>query len=101
MNIIDFNAKHGLYHFSFTQLICALIIAISVTVPSVWAPKTAFAVDLNRTVYCSKTGKKYHFVIDCSGMKNPISMTLGEAQAEGRTPCSKRVLYSKAAMQHG
>lgn len=55
------------------------------------APNSAFAVDLNTTVYCSRTGSKYHYVADCSGMKNPIKMSLSEAQSKGKTPCSNCV----------
>ena len=38
-------------------------------------------------VYVSRTGEKYHYVENCSGMKNPIQMTLLEAINRGRTPC--------------
>lgn len=37
-------------------------------------------------VYVSKTGKKYHCISDCSGMKSPIEMTKTEA-AKTRQPC--------------
>lgn len=39
-------------------------------------------------VWASKTGKSYHNNPECSGMKNPIQMTLDEAIASGRTACS-------------
>ena len=41
------------------------------------------------TVWVSRTGKRYHFIPTCSGMKNPRSMSLGSAKSAGYTPCSK------------
>lgn len=42
------------------------------------------------TVWISKNGGKvYHKDKTCSGMKNPIEKTLGEAEGEGLGPCSK------------
>ena len=46
--------------------------------------------DKNTTVWVSKNGGKvYHFDQGCSGMKNPVQMTLGEAQEKGLNPCKK------------
>lgn len=42
--------------------------------PSVWIPKS---------------GAKYHSNPNCSNMKNPSQVTLGEAQSWGYTPCKK------------
>lgn len=39
-------------------------------------------------VYITASGKKYHSNPNCSNMKNPIAVTLEEAQ-KTRTPCSK------------
>ena len=44
----------------------------------------------SNTVWVSKNGGKvYHKDKTCSGMKNPVQMTLEEAEAEGLRPCSK------------
>mgnify|MGYP004468656773 FL=1 len=51
----------------------------------------AYAQDSSRVVYCSRKGTKYHYVKTCSGMTNPTQMTLGEAIAKGRKPCSNCV----------
>lgn len=40
-------------------------------------------------VWLSRTGKKYHSNSSCSNMKNSSQVTLSQAQAQGRTPCSK------------
>ena len=40
-------------------------------------------------VWVSRTGKKYHSNQNCSNMKNPDHMTQSDAEAKGRTPCSK------------
>lgn len=40
-------------------------------------------------VWISGSGKKYHSNPNCSNMKNPWQVTIGEAQAQGRTPCKK------------
>lgn len=42
-----------------------------------------------RTVWVTSSGKKYHYSSTCSGMKNPKSMPISEAQAKGYTACSK------------
>lgn len=43
------------------------------------------------TVYIAKssTNKIYHLSATCSGMKNPISMSLSDAVAGGYRPCEK------------
>ncbi len=40
-------------------------------------------------VYVTSTGSKYHNDCDCSGMNNPLELTLDEAIAQGYEPCSK------------
>lgn len=47
--------------------------------------------DMERTVWCSRSGSKYHYSSTCSGMKNPIAMTLRQAVDSGKQPCSKCV----------
>ncbi|KAB1636049.1 hypothetical protein F8C90_10040, partial [Ellagibacter isourolithinifaciens] len=47
--------------------------------------------DMSRTVWCSRSGSKYHYSSTCSGMKNPIAMTLQQAVDSGKQPCSKCV----------
>ncbi|WP_461546261.1 cell wall-binding repeat-containing protein [Senegalimassilia anaerobia] len=47
--------------------------------------------DMNRTVWVSRKGTKYHYSSTCSGMKNPIAMTLQQALDAGKSPCSKCV----------
>ena len=44
---------------------------------------------VSQMVWVSRTGKKYHSNPHCSNMKEPWKMTLDEAVAMGRTPCSK------------
>lgn len=45
-----------------------------------------------QTVYkAGANGKVYHYDKDCSNMKNPIALTLNEAQTQGLKPCSKCV----------
>ena len=50
-------------------------------------PSVALASPGSRTVYVSGSGK-YHYVSDCSGMKHYTEMTLAEAVASGKKPCS-------------
>lgn len=46
--------------------------------------------DKTTTVWVSKNnGKVYHFDQGCSGMKNPVQMTLEEAQGKGLRACKK------------
>lgn len=40
-------------------------------------------------VASSGKGKKFHLTPTCSGMKNPVSMTVQEAETKGYTPCQK------------
>lgn len=40
-------------------------------------------------VYVSRTGECYHSNPNCSNMKSPLYMTIDEAEARGRRPCSK------------
>lgn len=80
MNEIDFNVEREPHRFLFSLTLFALIITIAAAASLVLAPKTAFAVDLNRTVYCSRTGSKYHYVIDCSGMKPHIDVSWRSAE---------------------
>ena len=40
-------------------------------------------------VWISGSGKKYHSNPNCSGMKNPWQVSIGEAQSMGREPCKK------------
>ena len=47
--------------------------------------------DMSRAVWCSRSGSKYHYKSTCSGMKNPIAMTLQQAVDSGKQPCSKCV----------
>jgi len=39
------------------------------------------------TVWIPKSGKRYHYVKDCSGMKNPTQVSIKEAIRRGYTPC--------------
>lgn len=47
--------------------------------------------DMSHTVWVSRKGTKYHYSSTCSGMKNPIAMTLQQALDAGKSPCSKCV----------
>ncbi|WP_154666446.1 hypothetical protein [Anaeromassilibacillus senegalensis] len=40
-------------------------------------------------VWITAKGKKYHSSPSCSNMKNPREVSVSEAEASGRTPCSK------------
>lgn len=50
---------------------------------------TATTNNKEQMVWVSRTGTKYHSNPNCSNMKNPAHMTQSEAEALGRTPCSK------------
>lgn len=50
---------------------------------------TAAVNNKEQMVWVSRTGKKYHSNPNCSNMKNPAHMTQSDAEALGRTPCSK------------
>lgn len=41
------------------------------------------------TVWVSKSGKRYHALPTCSGMKNAAEITRDEAVRRGLTPCKK------------
>lgn len=76
----------------------ALLVALAVS----FVPATlAHAQDMSRIVYVSRTGSKYHYVSNCSGMKNPTSMTLQEAINKGKTPCSNCVHESGGSTSGG
>ncbi len=47
--------------------------------------------ELQRTIYITKTGKRYHYDSSCNG-GTYIPSTLGEALRRGLTPCDKCVL---------
>lgn len=40
-------------------------------------------------VWIPKSGSKYHATSTCSGMKNPVQVTLSEARDGGYEPCKK------------
>ena len=63
----------------------------SASVESLQQSDIELQADMNRTVWCSRTGSKYHYSSTCSRMKNPIAMTLQQAIDAGREPCSKCV----------
>lgn len=46
-------------------------------------------ITVNDNVWISKSGKKYHTVPDCSGMKNPVIITVSDALSKGLSPCKK------------
>lgn len=54
-------------------------------------PKPTFAplvqLEDEDTVWISKSGKRYHTVSDCSGMRTAKEVTLSEALEKGLTPC--------------
>lgn len=45
--------------------------------------------DADDTVYATKTGSKYHKSPTCSGMNDPMELTLSEAEEMGYTPCKR------------
>lgn len=53
-------------------------------------PESKPAQETSRTVYITKTGKRYHFDGNC-GNGEYIPSTLAEAEARGLTPCAKCV----------
>lgn len=60
------------------------------TVPSTTvSQETSSSAPSGDTVWISESGKKYHSKASCSGMKNPSEVSLSDAQAAGRTACSK------------
>ncbi len=40
-------------------------------------------------VWISKTGERYHSIPDCSNMKNPLQVTIEEAEIREYTPCMR------------
>lgn len=50
---------------------------------------TAAENNKEKMVWVSRTGTKYHSNPNCSNMKGPAHMTQSDAEALGRTPCSK------------
>ena len=75
-----------------------LLMALALTFITV---TSAFAQDMGRIVYVSRTGTKYHYVSTCSGMKNPQQMTLQEAINRGKTPCANCVRDSSGPSSGG
>lgn len=48
-----------------------------------------YSLSANTVVWLSRTGTKFHSDPGCSGMKNPIQSTYGEALSRGREACKK------------
>ena len=48
-----------------------------------------YSLSANTVVWLSRTGNKFHSDPGCSGMKNPIQSTYGEALSRGREACKK------------
>lgn len=68
--------------------VVAILIMLVISLSGFTCPDRAYAeVDLNRTVWLSRTGSKYHYRANCSNMSNPIATTLGDAIARGKEPC--------------
>ena len=65
------------------RMICVLLFTFFLSPLTIHA----YEKDASSVVYVSRTGNKYHYVENCSGMKNPSRMTLQEAINCGRTPC--------------
>ena len=40
-------------------------------------------------VWISKPGERYHSIPDCSNMKNPLQVTIEEAEIREYTPCMR------------
>lgn len=57
--------------------------------PYVAEPEPASNVAADGMCYVSRSGECYHRTSDCSNMKNPGYMSIEEAEANGRRPCSK------------
>ena len=68
----------------------AALVLLEAVLAIVVLPGIARAADMSQEVYVSSSGI-YHYVSDCSGMKNYEEMTLGEAIAEGCRPCENCV----------
>lgn len=49
--------------------------------------------DKSNEVWICDTGKRYHTHKDCSKMKKPYQVTIGEAESRGYTPCGKKGCY--------
>ena len=52
-------------------------------------PEPASNVAADGMCYVSRSGECYHRTSDCSNMKNPGYISIEEAEANGRRPCSK------------
>ena len=50
--------------------------------------QTPASVNNSSTVYVSRTGTKYHSIPNCGRTKDPLVMTITEAQAMGKQACS-------------
>ena len=53
------------------------------------ASTTSIAVNPDKLVYITKSGKKYHADEHCSDMKNPTRTIIDDAVAKGYEPCKK------------
>lgn len=84
-NIVDSNGAWTINGIVQTQ---PALPATSAALPATTSQETS-AVPAEDTVWISGSGKKYHSNASCSNMKNPTEVSLSDAQAAGRTACSK------------
>lgn len=84
-NTVDVNGAWIINGIVQTQQIQPVNTAPSTTV----SQETVSSAPVGDTVWISGSGKKYHSKASCSGMKNPTEVSLSDAQAAGRTACSK------------
>lgn len=57
--------------------------------PAVTEEATSGTAQSGDIVYVTKSGSKYHSKETCSSMKEPLEMTLSEAEEEGYEPCGR------------
>ena len=83
---------------SILLLIHLIIIAVILYIPSnienpinigSYDETQTYVIENKSLVWISKTGKKYHLNPDCSNMKNPLQITIEEAEIRDYIPCKK------------
>ena len=85
---------------SMILLIDLIIIAVMAYIPSNMINSTIiqdssyyetqiYVVENKTLVWISRTGKRYHLNSNCSNMKNPLQITIDEAEIRDYTPCNK------------
>lgn len=78
------------YHSAGNHQTWASVVATAATNTSTGSTSTGFSQQNSRTIYITRTGKRYHYDSHCNGGTYYAS-TLEEALSRGLTPCKKCV----------